>query len=136
MIKSLSGGSEAFVAEVTTTGSNKAIMKVVMPSVESNSVFEQQITGLKLAYGKGYVRLINYDLNNRAMLVEKLGKPLSEFNYSSNIQMKIICELMIYGMFKVIVVIEQRIHKNLHILGSLIVLFIVLKHPLAEYGFN
>lgn len=67
VIKSLSGGSEAFVAEVTTKGNNKAIMKVVMPSVEGNSVFEQQITALKLANGKGYVWLINFDLKNRTM---------------------------------------------------------------------
>lgn len=36
VIRSLSGGSEAFVAEVITTDNNKAIMKVGMPLVEGN----------------------------------------------------------------------------------------------------
>lgn len=118
VIRSLSGGSESFVAEVVTIGNNKAIMKVVMPSVEGNSVFEQQITALKLANGKGYVRLIDYDLKNRAMLVEKLGKPLSQFNYSSMIQMEIMCELLMQTW----TVIEQE-KTNLQSSKSLITWF-------------
>lgn len=118
VIKSLKGGSEAFVAEVTTTGNNKAIMKVVMPSVQGNSDFEQQITALKLANGKGYVRLIDFDLKNRALLVEKLGKPLSEFNYSSKIQMEIICKTLNQTW----IVVEQE-KTNLQTSTSLITWF-------------
>lgn len=90
----LSGGSEALVAEVTYDEHNKAIMKVAMPPSEGNSVFEQQITALQLVNGKGYAKLIDSDSDNRAMLVEKLGKPLNEFNYNSKYQMEIICGLL------------------------------------------
>lgn len=113
----LSGGSEALVVEVTAADGGKAIMKVVMPPSEGNSDFEQQLAALKLVDGKGYANLIDYDSDNRAMLVEKLGEPLSKFNYGSTRQMEIICKLL----KETWVVVDD--HSNLQSSKSLIIWF-------------
>lgn len=90
MGKSLNGGTEAFVAEVSTEGGGEAILKLMMPQIEGNSVFEQEIAALTIAGGDGYVRLLNYDMDHRAVLLEKLGSPLKDVGYSKETQIKII----------------------------------------------
>lgn len=92
--KSLNGGTEAFVAEVSTEDGGKAILKLTMPPVEGNTVFEQEIVALKITNGDGYVRLLNYDMDHRAVLLEKLGSPLKDVGYSMETQIEIICNTL------------------------------------------
>ncbi|MFS0661053.1 aminoglycoside phosphotransferase family protein [Niallia alba] len=92
--KSLNGGTEAFVAEVTKEDGGKAILKLTMPHVEGNSVFEQEIVALKITDGDGYVRLLKYDMDHRAVLLEKLGLPLKDVGYSMETQIEIICSTL------------------------------------------
>ncbi|WP_080848989.1 aminoglycoside phosphotransferase family protein [Cytobacillus gottheilii] len=94
MGKSLNGGTEAFVAEVSTKGGGEAILKLMMPQIEGNSVFEQEIAALTIAGGDGYVRLLNYDMDHRAVLLEKLGSPLKDVGYSMENQIEIICNTL------------------------------------------
>ncbi len=92
--KSLKGGTEAFVSEVTTEDGSEAILKLTMPHVEGNSVFEQEIVALKITNGDGYVRLLNYDRNHRAVLLERLGSPLKDMGYPTETQIEIICNAL------------------------------------------
>ncbi len=92
--QTLEGGSEAFVAEVTTQDGNNAILKLMMPQMEGNSVFEQEVTALRVANGDGYVRLIKAELSQRAILLERLGPPLHQLGYSTKEEMEIICSLL------------------------------------------
>ncbi|MBM7683344.1 streptomycin 6-kinase [Pullulanibacillus pueri] len=91
---SLNGGSEAFVSEVTTECGGQAILKLSMPSMEGNTVFEQEIAALSIADGEGYARLLNHDLNHRGVLLEKLGSPLKDLGYSMETQIEIICKTL------------------------------------------
>ncbi len=89
--ESLLGGSEAFVARATTIDGFQAVIKVAMPPAEGNTVFASEITGLKLANGRGYVRLLRSDLDRRALLLEALGPSLQDMGLSSRAQIEIIC---------------------------------------------
>lgn len=62
--------------------------------MEGNSVFEHEIVALKVTNGDGYVRLLNYDLDHRAVLLEKLGSPLKDVGYSMENQIEIICNTL------------------------------------------
>ena len=90
----LEGGSEAFVAKCTLKNQEKGILKLFMPQLEGNSEFEQQVEALRVVNGAGYVKLLKYDAKKKAVLLECLGEPLSEFDYSIRDQMKIICGLL------------------------------------------
>lgn len=90
----LEGGSEAFVAKCTLKNQEKGILKLFMPQLEGNSEFEQQVEALRVLNGAGYVKLLKYDAKKEAVLLECLGEPLSEFDYSIRDQMKIICGLL------------------------------------------
>ncbi|WP_157911766.1 aminoglycoside phosphotransferase family protein [Alteribacter populi] len=92
--KTLEGGSEAFVAEVSAHDGGNAILKLVMPQMEGNSVLEQEVEALRIVNGDGYVRLINEDMNQRALLLERLGKPLHQLGYSTKEEIKIICSTL------------------------------------------
>lgn len=92
--KALDGGTEAFVAEALTEDGVEAMIKLAMPSMEGNTVFEQEILALTIAAGDGYVRLLNDDLNHRAVLLERLGTPLKDTGYPMEVQMEIICDTL------------------------------------------
>lgn len=92
--KTLEGGSEALVTEASTEDGTAVILKLAMPSVDGNTVVEQEIEALTIADGDGYVRLLHCDLNHRAVLLERLGMPLMNMNYSIATQMEIICHAL------------------------------------------
>lgn len=87
----LTGGSEAYVATARTRDGSEAILKVAMPEMDGNTVLAQEVTALTIADGHGYVRLLRYDLSRRALLLERLGRPLREMGYSTRTQIGIIC---------------------------------------------
>lgn len=89
--KSLEGGSEAYVAEVTTSDGSPAILKVAVPYIDGNTILASEVTALTLAGGRGYVRLLRSDLNRRALLLERLGLRLQDLGYSTTTQIDIIC---------------------------------------------
>lgn len=94
LAKRLDGGTEAFVAEVTMENGVDAVLKIMMPSAEGNTIFEQEIAALTRADGDGYVRLLSYDINHRAALLERLGPPLKDTNYPIEDQIEIICKTL------------------------------------------
>lgn len=92
--KTLEGGSEAFVAAVLTQDGDSAILKVMMPQMEGNSVIEQEVEALRIVNGGGYVRLLNEDMRQRAILLERLGPPLSQLEYSTQEEIEILCSAL------------------------------------------
>lgn len=89
--KSLHGGSEAYVAQVTAGDGSPAVLKIAIPQMLGNTVLTQEVTGFVLAAGRGYVRLLRSDLTRRVLLLERLGKSLRDFGYSNRTQLEIIC---------------------------------------------
>lgn len=81
----IDGGSHALVCLVD---SNKTL-KIEIPD-HSETSFMASVEALRLAKGNGYVCLYEYDLDNRAILLERLGKPLSKLDYSVDAQLQLL----------------------------------------------
>jgi len=85
----IDGGSHALVCLADLD----KILKVEIPD-HSESSFMASVEALKLADGNGYVKLYEYDIYHRALLLERLGQPLSELNYSVNEQLQLLCSAL------------------------------------------
>jgi streptomycin 6-kinase len=72
--RTLHGGSEAYVAEATTSDATPAVLKVLIPRYDD--VATNEITALRLANGEGCARLYRDDPARFAMLLERLGRSL------------------------------------------------------------
>lgn len=89
--ESLTGGTEAFVAEATMDDGTPAVLKLLVPRDHGLELHE--ITVLRLADGDGCARLFNADATRRALLLERLGPSLSTFNVPANERQAILCRL-------------------------------------------
>jgi streptomycin 6-kinase len=72
-------GTEAFAAAATLADGTPAVLKLLIPrpyDTANNALHE--ITVLRLADGEGCARLLRSDADRDALLVERLGRPLSE----------------------------------------------------------
>jgi streptomycin 6-kinase len=77
----LPGGNAAFVAEVIRAEGGPAVLKVALPEVSGFAPFSQELRTLRLAGGDPYVGLLRFDLPRQAMLLERLGEPLSHLGW-------------------------------------------------------
>lgn len=88
---SLAGGSEAYIAQVSTNDGSQAILKVAIPESPGNTMLAHEITALTLANGHGYARLLRSDLSRRALLLEPLGTALKNLGYATKDQIALLC---------------------------------------------
>lgn len=86
--RSLSGATEAFVAEARTADGALAVLKVAMPG---RNPMSNQARTLIAAAGKGYARVYRYDEPRRALLLERLGMELFQFGLPTDAQIRTIC---------------------------------------------
>jgi streptomycin 6-kinase len=70
------GGTEAYVARVTTADRAPAVLKLLVPRAGNEPAHE--ITVLRLAGGDGCARLLRHDAGRAALLVERLGPAMSD----------------------------------------------------------
>lgn len=89
----LSGGTHAFVAHADGENGEKYVLKIDMPE-NFGDEFSREIAALKMANGIGCAKLYAYDLKRRACLLERLGKPINQLEYSVNEQLEIICNTL------------------------------------------
>ena len=68
--------TEAFVAEATCEDGVSAVLKLLIPRQWKTAANE--ITVLRLTHGEGCVQLLRHDVGRGALLLERLGRPLSE----------------------------------------------------------
>jgi streptomycin 6-kinase len=87
--RSYEGGSEAFVAEATRCDGTPAFLKVLMPGGGNNA--SNEATALRLAAGDGCPALYDYDANRRALLMERLGRPMYELNLPLSQRLELLC---------------------------------------------
>ncbi len=72
-------GSAAYVVSVTTSEGAPAVLKLAMPDgLEGNGEFARELEAVRLGQGRGYVDLLQHDAEHRAMLLERLGRPLHD----------------------------------------------------------
>jgi streptomycin 6-kinase len=92
MIGSAFGDStEAYVAEATTETGEAAVLKLIVP--RDGEAAEHEITALRLAHGDGCVRLLRYDSDRGALLLERLGRSLAELGMPISRRHEILCDL-------------------------------------------
>ncbi len=84
---SVQRASEAFVAEACTNDGLEVIVKIVVPGIDQA---RQELRILRRAQGLGYARLIRCDEVNNAMLLEKLGPQLHQFDVSGDARIQVI----------------------------------------------
>ncbi len=81
--------TEAFVAEAVLDDGNAAVIKLLVP--RTLRAAEHEITVLRLTDGEGCVRLLRDDLARGALLLERLGRPLSQLSLPVGRRLQILC---------------------------------------------
>lgn len=87
----LTGGTEAFVAEATCADGRRAVLKLMIPRTGDGAANE--IAVLRCANGDGCARLLRGDAARSALLVERLGRPLSDLGVPIARRHEILCDL-------------------------------------------
>lgn len=88
--RALDGGHEAFVAEATMDDGIPAVLKVLVPRSDDDA--RHEVTALRLADGKGCVRLYREDEAAGAMLIERLGRTLFDLHLPLDQRLAIMCD--------------------------------------------
>jgi streptomycin 6-kinase len=83
------GGSEAFVAKATRRDGTPAVLKVLMPGAGNDAANEATV--LRLAGGDGCPALYDYDPERRALLMERLGRPMYELDLPLSQRLELLC---------------------------------------------
>lgn len=91
--EALSGGTHAFAAHADGANGEEYVLKIDMPE-NLGGEFAREIAALKMADGTGYAKLHAYDLKRKACLLERLGKPINQLEYSVKEQLEIICNTL------------------------------------------
>lgn len=86
----LAGGSEAYVAEATTSDGQPVVLKLLFP--RSRDAAHHEITALRLADGDGCAALLRGDPEVGAMLLERLGPSLFELGAPIARRLEILCD--------------------------------------------
>lgn len=86
----LTGGSSAMVAQTQ----HGQILKINLVDLASEEDFLQEVTALRLANGRAHAQLIQFEEDMNFALIEKLGKPLGNLDFSSTEQIQIICQTL------------------------------------------
>ena len=82
--------TEAFVAEASLADGRPAVLKLVVPRDERAA--QNEIEVLRRAGGVGCAELMRSDGERGALLIERLGRPLSELGLSVEERLGILCD--------------------------------------------
>jgi streptomycin 6-kinase len=86
----LAGGTASYVARARTADGQDAVLKIAIPGLQ----FARRLDVIARARGRGYVRLLAYDVARRAMLMEALGPSLAELALPPERTIAILCEML------------------------------------------
>jgi streptomycin 6-kinase len=81
--------TEAFVAEATQRDGTPAVLKLVIP--RAAQVAHHEIAVLRLTDGEGCVRLLHEDADRGALLLERLGRSLSDLDLPIHQRHEVLC---------------------------------------------
>jgi streptomycin 6-kinase len=85
------GGTEAYVAEAMLADGTPAVLKLLVPRAANDA--RHEITVLRIANGDGCAELLRHDAARSALLLERLGAPLSELGLPLAQRHEILCRL-------------------------------------------
>lgn len=86
--RTLTGGTEALVAEVTMADGRPAVLKVAPPG---SGLAEGELQTLLAARGRGYAEVYRHDRSREAVLLERLGPSLADSGLSADAQLEVLC---------------------------------------------
>src|SRR5216683_2903381 len=86
--RTLSGETEALVAETTTAEGHDAVLKIAIPGLDPTA---SELRTLLAAQGRGYAAVFRHDAARGAMLLERLGPQLNELGLPIDAQIEVIC---------------------------------------------
>jgi streptomycin 6-kinase len=89
----LMGGTESCVVEVVRADGSLAVLKICLPVVDDG--FRRQVRVLELADGRGLVGLLGRDDERSAMLLERLGEPMSALDLSGEERRLAVCATLL-----------------------------------------
>lgn len=85
------GGSGGYVAHAVTSDGTDAVLKVAIPDgLEGHCPFARELQTLMLGEARGYVTVFRADTGRRAMLMERLGRPLSDLGLPVESQIDVV----------------------------------------------
>jgi streptomycin 6-kinase len=87
--RTLEGGTEAYVADVTCADGTPAVLKLLVP--HSPDAARHEIVALRLVDGDGCARLLRSDPERGAMLLERLGRKLLDLGLPLKQRLEILC---------------------------------------------
>ena len=87
--ETLSGGTEAFVAEATMSDGRHAVLKLLPPGRHPS-----EVATLVAAEGRGYAEVYAVDDGRGALLLERLGPTLAALGWPVAAQIDAICEAL------------------------------------------
>lgn len=93
--KPLSGGSGGYVALATAADGTEAVLKLAIPDgLDGHVGFAHQRSTLLEGQGAGFVRVLASDVPRRAMLLERLGRPLHRLGLSADEQIDVTADTL------------------------------------------
>jgi streptomycin 6-kinase len=88
----MTGGTAGLVAEATRADGTPAVVKLAMPDPsEGRLAMADEARVLRMADGRGCVRLLAYDPDREAVLLERLGRQVHELGLPVTRQIEVIC---------------------------------------------
>jgi streptomycin 6-kinase len=87
----LSGGAEALVAEAVTADGEAAVLKLTIRGQDPRHL---EAKTLIAGAGRGYVRLLRGDADRDALLLERLGARLGQFDFPAQAELEVICRTL------------------------------------------
>ncbi len=84
--------TEAYVAPATLAGGDPAVLKLMVPRVQGRHAADE-MTVLRLADGRGCVRLLRHDEDTGAMLLERLGQSMFQLRLPIQERHEILCQV-------------------------------------------
>ncbi len=122
----LTGGTSAYVATATIESGRPAVIRLSVPSTED---FPRAVHTLDVAGGRGYVRLLDYDLPRQAMLLEPLGMPMNRTGYTPDRQLATVAAVLpqIWAL-----PLDDPSHANQHWAGEPVDKAASLLEPVAQ----
>ncbi len=91
--EALLGGTHAFVTYADGVDGEKFVLKIDMPE-NFGGEFQNSVAALEMVNGHGYAKLFSYDMEKKVCLLERLGKPINQLDYSVAEQLQIICSVL------------------------------------------
>lgn len=83
----MEGGHAAYVAEAVTHEGTRVVLKAVIPpGIDGFPLVERELAALRLAGGDPYAGLLQYDVPRRALLLERLGRPMASLGWPASRQ--------------------------------------------------